>query len=255
MALDKAKIESLLANSELTMSDDMELTIESAPMSGIRKAISKAMTFSSNENAGFTGMRNMNITKIFNARNEIKDLAAEKGVKVTYLAFIVKAAAMALQKFPNINVRIDKENNAILNVKEINIGIAVDTPKGLIVPNIKNADQLNIFQIAKKIDELATKARDGKISMKEIQKGTFTVTNFGSVKLDYATPIINSPESAILGVGNMTKTPVYEGDTVVPAYIMPFSMTSDHRLVDGADVGRFLNEIDTYFQNPEQLFN
>ncbi|WP_031542492.1 dihydrolipoamide acetyltransferase family protein [Mesoplasma photuris] len=228
-------------------------TFESKPMNGIRKATMKAMTYSSNFNAAFTGMRNMDITETFDFRGQLKDVAASRGIKLTYLAFIVKATATALKEMPNMNVRIDLENNAIQYVKNINIGVAVDTPDGLMVPVIKGVDKMSVFQIANKITELADKARNKKLSMKEMSEGTVTISNFGSVALDYATPIINSPESLIIGVGNMTKTPTYIGENVVPRYIMPFSATADHRIIDGADVGRLLDKISKQLSNPIML--
>ncbi|KAF5295513.1 hypothetical protein FQR65_LT19892 [Abscondita terminalis] len=175
-------------------------TGSTVPMSGIRKAVVKAMVKSSTENAAFTGLRNMNITNTYVMRSQLKAFAESNKIKLTYLAFIVKAAAKALKEMPNINTRIDVANNAILNIHNVNIGIAIDTPAGLMVPVIKGADQLSIFDIAIKIDELAKKAREGKLAMADMKDGTFTVSNFGAVGLDYATPIINSPESAILGV-------------------------------------------------------
>ncbi|AVN63411.1 branched-chain alpha-keto acid dehydrogenase subunit E2 [Mesoplasma florum] len=232
---------------------DAPLSWDSIPMNGIRKATVKAMVKSHSENAAFTGMKNINITPTYDMRAMLKDGCESKGIKLTYLAFIVKAAAKVLEEMPNINVRIDAENNAILQVHNINIGIAVDTEKGLMVPVIKGANHLTIFEIANKIGELAKKARDGKLAMTEMKDATFTVSNFGSVGLDYATPIINSPESAILGVGTMTKTPIFVKDEIKAGWIMPFSMTCDHRIIDGGDAGRFLMKIENYLSNPALL--
>ncbi|ATZ17647.1 dihydrolipoamide acetyltransferase family protein [Mesoplasma melaleucae] len=236
-----------------TVEIDAPLSWDSVPMNGIRKATVKAMVKSHSENAAFTGMKNINITPTYDMRAMLKDGCELKGIKLTYLAFIVKAAAKVLEEMPNINVRIDAENNVILQVHNINIGIAVDTDKGLMVPVIKGANHLSIFDIANKIGELAKKARDGKLSMAEMKDATFTVSNFGSVGLDYATPIINSPESAILGVGTMTKTPIFVKDEIKAGWIMPFSMTCDHRIIDGGDSGRFLMKIENYLSNPALL--
>ncbi|ENY68729.1 Dihydrolipoamide S-acetyltransferase [Metamycoplasma auris 15026] len=230
------------------------LSWETVNMNGIRKATVKAMTKSHTEIASFTGMKNIDITETHKLRAELKDHAASSGIKLTYLAFIIKAAAKSLRDMPNINVRGDFENNKILFMNNINIGIAVDTPNGLMVPVIKGADQLSIFEIANKITDLAKKARDGKLSRNEMTEATFTVSNFGSVGLDYATPIINSPESAILGVGTMTQMPLYVNDEIQKRYIMPFSMTCDHRIIDGADAGRFLIKIQEYLSKPILLF-
>jgi len=223
------------------------------PMSGIRKATMKAMARSHSENAAFTGMKNTDITSVYDLRNQLKGYAESKGIKLTYLAFIVKAVAYALKDMPNVNVRGDFEKNEILQIHNVNIGVAVDTPAGLMVPVIKGAYQMSLFEIAHQITELAKKARDKKLTMNDMTGATFTISNFGSVGLNYATPIINSPEAAILGVGTMTKTPTYVGDDIVPRYIMPFSITSDHRIIDGADAARFLNRVQEYLDQPLSL--
>jgi len=229
---------------------DKDLSWDVVEMNGIRRATVKAMSLSHEQNAAFTGMRDVDITPVYDLRQEIKPLAEAKGIKLTYLAFIVRAVALALKDFPNINIRADFEKQEILEIHNINIGIAVDTPQGLLVPVIKNADQLSLFEIAHQIQELASKSRDRKLTMSEMSDATFTISNFGSVKLDYATPIINSPQEAILGIGNMTKTPVYVGETIEPRYLMPFSITCDHRVIDGADAARFINQVQTYLANP-----
>ncbi|MDQ0567908.1 dihydrolipoamide acetyltransferase family protein [Mycoplasma yeatsii] len=233
---------------------DAPLSWDTINMNGIRKATVKAMVKSHTEIAAFSGMKNVDITETYKLRSDLKDSAASQGVKLTYLAFIIKACAKALRDMPNINARGDFANNKIQYMHNINIGIAVDTPQGLMVPVIKGADLLSVFEIANKISELANKAKEGKLSMKEMSEATFTVSNFGSVGLDYATPIINSPESAILGVGTMTQTPMYINGEIQPRFIMPFSMTCDHRIIDGADAGRFLVKVQEYLAKPIALF-
>ncbi|PPE06632.1 pyruvate dehydrogenase E2 component (dihydrolipoamide acetyltransferase) [Mesoplasma corruscae] len=232
---------------------DAPLSWDSVPMNGIRKATVKAMVKSKTENAAFTGMKNIDISSTYNMRAMLKDSCEANGIKLTYLAFIIKAAAKILKEMPNVNVRADVENNAILQLHNVNIGVAVDTPKGLMVPVIKGADQLTMFEIAVQISDLASKAREGKLAMSEMKDATFTVSNFGAVGLDYATPIINSPESAILGVGTMTKTPIFVKDEIKSGWIMPFSMTCDHRIIDGGDAGRFLMKLENYLKNPALL--
>ncbi|WP_027063450.1 dihydrolipoamide acetyltransferase family protein [Mesoplasma seiffertii] len=226
------------------------LEVESMAMSGIRKATVKAMKYSHSTNASFTSFKKIDITNIYDLRNNLKDFAQQSNIKLTYLAFIVKAVAKALVDNPNINVRIDEENNAIQYIKNINISVAVDTPYGLVVPVIFNANNLSLFEIAKEITNIAAKAKDKKLAAGDMSNGTFTISNIGSVGLEYATPIINSPESAIMGVGIMKKEPVYVGDEIKPRYMMPFSITADHRVIDGADVGRFLQKVEEYLTNP-----
>ncbi|AJK51261.1 dihydrolipoamide acetyltransferase family protein [Mycoplasma capricolum] len=230
------------------------LSWDEVPMNGVRKATVKAMTKSHTEIAAFTGMKNTDITETHKMRTELKDHAAASGIKLTYLAFIIKAVAKSLRDMPNINVRGDFANNKIQFMHNINIGIAVDTPNGLMVPVIKDADHLSVFEIAIKISELANKAKDGKLTRAEMTEATFTVSNFGSVGLDYATPIINSPESAILGVGTMSQTPLYINGELQKRFIMPLSMTCDHRIIDGADAGRFLIKVQDYLSKPVLLF-
>ena len=229
------------------------LTFNNKPMNAIRKATVKAMQKSHSEVAGFTGLRNVDITELVDLRKQLKDYAESMNVKLTYLAFIIKAAAIALTQFPNINSRIDKENNAIAYAEQINIGMACDTPEGLMVPVIKGADRLTVLQIAVKINELASKARRKKLGLDEMTGATFTVTNFGAVGLDYATPIVNFPETAILGLGTITTLPTYVEGVILPRNFMPFSMTADHRVIDGADAGRFIQKVADLLQSPALL--
>ncbi|AGR42494.1 dihydrolipoamide acetyltransferase family protein [Spiroplasma diminutum] len=229
------------------------LTFESKPWNPIRKATVKAMATAHEKVAGFTGLRNLDITELVNIRKQLKGHADSLRVKLTYLAFIIKASANALRDMPNLNVRIDEENKATKFAQQINIGMACDTPDGLMVPVIKGADKLSVLQIAVKINDLAIKARSKKLASSEMSGATFTVTNFGAVGLDYATPIVNFPESAILGVGTITRAPGVINDEIEVRDYMPFSITADHKVIDGADAGRFLTRIAYYLQNPATL--
>ncbi|WP_338984935.1 dihydrolipoamide acetyltransferase family protein [Spiroplasma endosymbiont of Diplazon laetatorius] len=229
------------------------LTFESKPWNPIRKATVKAMTTAHEKVAGFTGLRNLDITELVNIRKQLKGHADSLRVKLTYLAFIIKASANALKDMPNLNVRIDEENKATKFAQQINIGMACDTPDGLMVPVIKGADKLSVLQIAVKINDLAIKARAKKLAPSEMSGATFTVTNFGAVGLDYATPIVNFPESAILGVGTITRAPGVINDKIEIRDYMPFSITADHKVIDGADAGRFLTRVAYYLQNPATL--
>ncbi len=229
------------------------LTFESKPWNPIRKATVKAMTTAHEKVAGFTGLRNLDVTELVNIRKQLKGHADSLRVKLTYLAFIIKASANALKDMPNLNVRIDEENKATKFAQQINIGMACDTPDGLMVPVIRGADKLSVLQIAVKINDLATKARNKKLSATEMSGATFTVTNFGAVGLDYATPIVNFPEAAILGVGTITRAPGVIKEEIEIRDYMPFSITADHKVIDGADAGRFLTRVAYYLQNPATL--
>ncbi|AKU79706.1 dihydrolipoamide acetyltransferase family protein [Spiroplasma turonicum] len=230
-----------------------QLSFNSVPMNPIRKATVKAMDIAHSKVASFTGFKNVDITELVNLRNQLKSFADTQSVKLTYLAFIIKAVTLSLKDMPNLNVRIDEENKAIKFANQINIGMACDTPDGLMVPVIKSADKLSVLQIAVKINELANKARTKKLSMNEMTGATFTISNFGSVGLDFATPIVNYPESAILGVGTITKSPGVINDQIEIRDFMPFSLTADHKVIDGADAGRFLQRVSYYLQNPAIL--
>ncbi len=243
-----------LAKPNLTMPTFSEtLQWESIPMNPIRKATVKAMGIANSQTALFTGLKSIDVSELVKLRNNVKTHALTKNVKLTYLAFIVKAVALSLKQMPNLNIRNDEKNHAIQMANQINIGVACDTPEGLMVPVIKCADQMSILQIAAKITKLATKARTKKLTLNEMTGGTFTISNFGSVGLDYATPIVNYPESAILGVGTITKTPAVINGEIMVRDFMPLSISCDHKVIDGADAGRFLILVTNYLTNPALL--
>ncbi|WP_338970192.1 dihydrolipoamide acetyltransferase family protein [Spiroplasma endosymbiont of Labia minor] len=250
------QINSILQNIDIKFEEkEIALEFTEEPITNIRKTIASVMTSSLQTNAPFTGMRDLDVSAIVELREKLRGFTSAKNIKLTYLAFIVKAAALTIQKMSQINIRSNFEENKLILLKNINIGIAVDTARGLIVPVIKNVDKMSVYQIASKIEELANKARDGKLTLREVKDSTFTITNYGSVKLEYATPIINPPNSAILGVGGIKKIPVFnDKNEIISTYVIPFSMTADHRVIDGAEIGRFLIEFDNYMKNPLLLF-
>ncbi|MCX7694026.1 MAG: 2-oxo acid dehydrogenase subunit E2, partial [Tepidimonas taiwanensis] len=163
------------------------------------------------------------------------------GIKVTMLAFLIKACVAALKKFPEFNSSIDVEGggDALIYKHYWNIGFAADTPNGLVVPVIKNADQKGILQISQETAELAKKAREGKLSPAEMSGATFTISSLGGIGGRYFTPIINAPEVAILGVCKARMEPVWDGQQFVPRLMLPLSLTWDHRVIDGAAAARF----------------
>ena len=178
---------------------------------------------------------------------------SEKNIKLTYLAFIVKATVLSLKQLRKLNSQIDLENDRMIYNNRYNIAIAVDTPEGLVVPVIKDADGLSILQIAQKITELSDKARDRKLSLDDMKDGTFTLTNYGSIGGIYATPVINFPQSAILGIGRIVKKPVVKDNQVVVGYVLPLSLSVDHRTVDGGEASRFINQIMEYLSDPVSM--
>lgn len=228
--------------------------ISKEKMSPTRIAISNAMVKSVFTIPHTTLMIDVNVTSLANVRSELKVSAEQKSIKLTYMAFFVKAIVMALKKFPILNAKIDESTNEIVYCNDFNIGMATDTKKGLMVPVIHNADQLSLYGVAQKIQELAAKTREGKITPSEMKDGTFTITNYGSVGLKYGTPVINYPESAILGIGAIIDTPVVINNSIRVAKVLPLSISIDHRIIDGADAGRFLQEVKYILEKPTLIF-
>lgn len=223
------------------------------PITRTRKAIVEAMTNSKSIIPHSTLTDEVNVDKLVSFRRAQKQIAAEKGIKLTYLPFIIKAITLSIKEFPIFNASFDHETNEIVYHDNINIGIAVDTPEGLIVPNIKNADQKSIFTIATELETLATTARERTINLPDIQNGTFTITNFGSFDSTFGAPIINHPEVAIIGIGKITKKPIVLNDEITIGQLLPLSLSFDHRIIDGADAGRFMIKVKQYLQDPMLL--
>ncbi len=227
--------------------------VETVPLTKLRKAIVRAMTVSKQVIPHTVLMDNVVIDKLVALRNDAKVEAAKQGIKLTYMAFFIKAVTMTLKEFPTFNASFDHDNEVMLLKRFMNIGIAVDTPDGLIVPNIKDADTKSIFALARELRETADLTLARKVSLDALQNTTFTITNFGSAGIAYGTPIINHPEVAILGIGNITKQPVVVNDEIKVGYVLPLSIAVDHRVIDGADAGRFLNRIKALLSEPTLL--
>ena len=223
------------------------------PLSQIRKTIAKNMTLSAQNAVRMSVHEEVEISELIKVREEHKALFAEKKVKITYLPFVLKATAMALKTHRALNSQLDMENNRMIHMKHYNIGIAVDTPEGLVVPVIHDVDKLSIFELAQKISELSEKGRDRKLTMDELKDGTFTITNYGSMGGIFAVPVINYPQAGILGVGRVLKTPIVKNDQIVIGNILPLSLTVDHRIVDGGEVTRFLLQVMRYLEDPVSL--
>ncbi|MFC1647906.1 dihydrolipoamide acetyltransferase family protein [Nanoarchaeota archaeon] len=212
---------------------------ERIKIKGVRAIIKKRMEESWDNIPHAAVQIEFNAEKLVAHRQAAKQRLADKGIKLTYLAYVVRVLADALENFPKFNASIDEKTQEIILKHDINIGIAVDTPDGLFVPNIKEANKKSIAQIAKEIQELAQKARDRKLSLEEMAGGTFTITNIGSFGATSGTTIINYPEVAILMVGRMHDN------------MFPLNLTFDHRIQDGADAGRFLNFMIELLQDPQ----
>jgi pyruvate dehydrogenase E2 component (dihydrolipoamide acetyltransferase) len=180
------------------------------------------------------------ITDMDIARVALKPKAEQEGVRLTPLAFIIRACVVALQKFPRFNASLDASGKNLVLKKYFHIGFAADTPNGLLVPVIRDADRLNLFDLARALATLSDKARAGKLTAGEMQGGSFTVSSLGGIGGTAFTPIINAPEVAILGVSRSVHKPVFAKGTFVPRLILPLSLSYDHRVIDGAQAARFV---------------
>lgn len=224
--------------------------IRRVPITSIRKAIVTAMTLSKQIIPHTVLMDELDVTELVNLRNEQKGFASEAGIHLTYMPFIIKALTKTIQEFPIFNASFDHEKGEILYKDFIHIGFATDTPEGLIVPNIKHADQLSIFELAQQLKDLQQKAINKTIQLKDIQNGTFTVTNYGAFDSTFGAPIIKYPEVAIMGIGKIQSKPIVKNNEIVIAPVLPISFAVDHRIIDGADAGRFVMKFKSYLKNP-----
>lgn len=222
-------------------------------MSGIRKAISKAMVNSKHTAPHVTLMDEVDVTALVAHRKKFKPVAAEKDIKLTYLPYVVKALVSALREYPMLNTSVDDENDEVIYKHYYNIGIAADTVKGLMVPVVKDADRKSIFNISNEINELAGKARDGKLAADEMKGGSCTITNIGSAGGQWFTPVINHPETAILGIGRIEEKPVVRDGEIVVAPVMALSLSFDHRIIDGVAGQEALNQVKRLLHDPQLL--
>lgn len=223
------------------------------PLTQIRKTIAKNMLHSKHSAAHMSVFEEVEISVLKEVVEKYKPRFAEHQVKLTYLAFVVKAVAQALKQHPQLNSQIDAENNRMIYRNRYHIAFAVDAPDGLVVPVIRDADRLSLFEIAHKIGELAQKARDRKLVLEDMKEGSFTITSFGSIGGIFATPVINYPQAGILGVGRILKTPIVKNDEIVIGNIMPLSLSVDHRIVDGGETTRFVKRVMEYLSDPVSL--
>ena len=226
---------------------DMYGYIDRVPIKGIRKATAEKMDLSNKNVAHVTHMDEAYVDKLVSLREKDKKLAEKKKIKLTFLPYIVKALIKALKEFPLLNSSI--EDNEIIVKKYYSIGIAVDSEEGLVVPVVKIADQKDIFAIAKEIDKLADDVRKRKVNIMDLKGSTFTITNVGSIGGLFATPMVNYPETAIIALGRMYQKPVVVNNKIEIKQTLPFSITFDHKVVDGAYVARFSNKFKECLEN------
>lgn len=220
----------------------------------IRKTIANQMDKSWSTVPRVVNFDDADVTELEAFRQSSKDDYASRGIKLTTMPFLIKAVATALKHHPALNAVIDMENEQIIYKDYVNLGIAIDTDRGLVVPTLKNADRMSIPDIAYALSELSNRVRNNDFAVADLRGGTFTISNLGAIGGTYSTPIVNVPEVAILLVGRSRKlATVMDDDSIKPRLMMPLSLAYDHRLVDGATAARFLNDIIAYLEAPSRL--
>ncbi len=223
------------------------------PFVGIRRKIAARMQATKNTAAHFTFVEECDVTRLIELRNRLKPRAAAEGIRLSYLPFIVKAVVASLKKHPALNSALDEAANELVTRRYYHVGIAAATPVGLMVPVLRNADQMNILDIAREIDRLGEGARAGTLSSDELSGSTFTITSLGKQGGLFATPILNHPEVGILGVHQMKQKPVVRDGEIVIGDVMLLSLSFDHRIVDGHIGAAFAYEIIHYLEEPGSL--
>ena len=234
---------------------DVEATGEDEriPYRGVRRTIGKQMERSKYTAPHVTHHDDVDVTNLVEARGRLKERAEERGTKLTYMPFVMKAVVAALKEYPILNSQLDEDNEEIVVRGDFNIGVATATEAGLMVPVVKHADRKGMLELASEMNELTGKARERSIAREDMQGGTFTITNFGAIGGEYATPIINYPETAILGLGAVKDKPRVVDGEVVPRKVMTLSLSIDHRVIDGAEAAQFTNTVKEYLESPELL--
>lgn len=223
------------------------------PLSRIRKTIAANMVHSATTIPHVTNFDDADITELERIRITSSDDYAKSGIKLTMMPFVMKAVAQSLRLHPLLNSSLDMEQGQIVYKDYVNVGVAVDTERGLVVPVVRDVDRLNIPMVAQALAEVAEKARNNKFAPDDQNGGTFTISNLGAIGGQYSTPIINPPQVAILLVGRSRKLPVVVDDKIEVRLMMPLSLSYDHRLIDGAAAARFLNEVKGFLQVPGRL--
>ena len=222
-------------------------------LSRMRKTIATNMVRSVSTIPHLTNFDDADVTELEHLRKASTQEYAKSNVKLTALGFVIKAVSLSLRQHPVVNASIDMEKGELVYKDYVNIGLAVDTPRGLVVPVLRNCDTMSIPQIAQSVAETAEKAKNAQYGIEDLRGGTFTISNLGAIGGTYSTPIINWPEVAILLVGRSRKIPVVRDDRIEARLMMPLSLSYDHRVIDGAAAARFLKEIIGYLESPGRL--
>ncbi len=242
-----------LPDSAAATASDAWGPIRIEPMSRIRKTIATKMHESWSTVPRVTNFDDADVTELEEIRQDSKTDYAERGIKLTSLPFVIKAVALALKSNPTVNASIDMDQGQIVYKEYVHIGIAMDTERGLLVPALRDVDQLGIAGIARALAQMVEKVRSGNVALDDLRGSTFSISNLGAVGGTYSTPIVNIPEVAILLLGRSRLMPVVHEGTIQPRLMMPLSLSYDHRLVDGAMAARFLNDVIAYLERPGRL--
>lgn len=224
------------------------------PFRGVRRMIADHMVLTQKQTAQFTYVEEVDCTELVELRNKAEARLAGHNIKLTYLPFFVKAAVEALKKHPQLNATLDETAGEIVQRREYHIGIAAQTPEGLMVPVIRHADRRTLLVLAREVDRLAVAAKNNRVSQRDLGGSTFTITSLGVLGGIVATPIVNYPEVAILAIHKIAKRPVVIDDKIVIREMMNLSMTVDHRLVDGYDAATFVAEMKASLETPGLIF-
>ncbi len=234
--------------------DDRHGEVERVPLRGVRRTIARNLVKAHLATAFVTCMAEADVTDLWDMRKREVAALQEKGIHLTYFPFFIKAVQHAVAEFPLLNAAVDEKREEIVVKKYCNIGIAVDTADGLMVPVVKDVARKSILELAVEIQKLGERARERKITLAERQGSTFTITDFGHFGGSYATPIINYPDVAILGCGRITEKPWVKDGQIVIRKILPLSLTFDHRVTDGVYAAAFLTRVAGYLEDPTLIF-
>ncbi len=227
--------------------------VEIRPMSQIRKSIARNMLRSKQSTAHMTLFEEPEVSRLVEARSRYKEEYKKEDLSLTYLPFIIKAVVAALKRHPELNSEMDFEKGNIICKNYYNIGIAVSTEEGLVVPVIRDADKLSIRELSRTVAEIAVKARDRKLTLDDMKDGTFTITNYGALGGWFGVPVINYPQVGILGIGRINQQPVVDNGEIKVGNVMPLSLSVDHRMIDGAEATEFLNDVAAGVADPLSL--
>ena len=200
-----------------------------------------------------TQFEDADITEMDLYRKAHKAAAAEKGLKLTPLVFVMKATVKALQEYPWFNASLSPDSQSIIKKQYYNIGVAVDTPNGLMVPVVKDVDKKDIYELSRDLMDISERARAGKLSVSDMSGGTFTISSLGGIGGTQFTPIVNAPEVAIMGLSRAKMQPVWDGSGFVPRLILPFSVSYNHRAIDGAEACRFTTAVGKHLSDLSQM--